>query len=104
MNEQQTKIQSASCPSCGKPGVISRSEGIKFPYGCGTEQKQLEAVVLIHTCADCDLEYLDDSAEEAKHNAVCDHLGILRPTDIRELRHRLGMSRLDLSQLSKLGE
>lgn len=104
MNEQQNNIQNAICPSCGEPAVATQSEAIKFPYSNGTEQTELEANVRVHTCANCGLRYLDDSAEEEKHNAVCDHLGVLRASEIRELRHKLGMSRLELSQLTKLGE
>ncbi|MGD9633143.1 MAG: type II TA system antitoxin MqsA family protein [Pirellulales bacterium] len=104
MNEIQIPNSLINCPSCGKLGVSTRIETMKFPYGSGTSSTELEAVVQVHTCDDCELNYLDGSAEVAKHNAVCDHLGVLRATEIRKLRLRLGMSRSELSNLTKLGE
>ena len=31
-------------------------------------------------------EYLDDEAERLKHGAICRHLGVLSPDEIRHIR------------------
>lgn len=71
----------------------SRLERQRFPYGEGTEAVELEVLVPVRTCSECGFEYLDDSAEEIRHEAVCRHLGVLTPHEIQQLRKAYGFSR-----------
>ena len=65
---------------------------------------ELTVDVPVRRCEDCDLEYLDDEAERLKHGAVCRHLGVLSPDEIRHIRSVFGMTRTKFAQVTALGE
>ena len=92
------------CPECGSTRVSTRLERQRFPYGEGSEAVELEAVVPVTKCSECGFEYLDDSAEAIRHEAVCRHLGVLNPDEIRRIREEYGFSRAEFSRLTRLGE
>ena len=48
--------------------------------------------------------YLDDAAERLKHAAICDHLGVLPPSEIRRIRENHGMTRAAFAHVTGLGE
>ena len=54
----------------------------EFEYGAGESAVSLSANVVVHTCNDCDFEFTGPSAEAARHQAVCRHLGIMTPGEI----------------------
>ncbi len=60
--------------------------------------------VPVRRCGNCWLEYLDNAAEGAQHEAICAYLGVLSPSNIRSLRLSRGLSRADLAKLTGLGE
>lgn len=92
------------CPSCGKNGAQTSMVDDPFVYGEGSDAVELVARVPLRTCAACGFEFLDSEAEDAQHEAVCRHLGVLTPSEIRALREKHGFSRAAFSQLTKLGE
>ncbi len=99
------KISSVqSCPECGSIAVATEFQRQQFPYGEGNRAVQLEALLPVRRCSECGFEYLDDAAEEIRHEAVCRHLGVLTPHEIRELREQYGLSRMAFSRLTHLGE
>ena len=67
----------SDCPSCGVHSVSSRSEDRPFPYGQGDRQVDLTARVVVHSCGSCGFQFLDGSAEDARQEAVCRHLGAM---------------------------
>ena len=73
----------ATCPLCGREGVITSWKDHTFSYGSGESQVELTVSVPVRRCDACEFEYLDESAERLKHDAVCDHLGVLSPIEIR---------------------
>jgi DNA-binding transcriptional regulator YiaG len=75
-----------------------------FPYGLGPAAVELTVYLPIHVCPSCGLEFLDDEAETLKHEAICAHLGVLSPNDIRGIRRMHGMSRAAFSKVTGLGE
>jgi putative zinc finger/helix-turn-helix YgiT family protein len=79
-------------------------ENQRFPYGEGSEAVELEVLVPVQKCSKCGFEYIDDAAEDIRHEAVCRHLGVLTPDEIREVREEYGFSRAEFSRLSRLGE
>jgi putative zinc finger/helix-turn-helix YgiT family protein len=99
--QPQERLQ---CPECGSADVRTRLERQQFPYGQGKDAVELEVVIPVRRCSACGSEYLDDSAETIRHEAVCRHLGALTPEDIRRLRDGYGLSRAEFARLTRLGE
>jgi DNA-binding transcriptional regulator YiaG len=64
----------------------------------------LTARVPLRTCTKCGFEYFDEEAEDARHAAVCRHLGVQTPAEIEALRKKYGLSRVEFADLTQLGE
>ena len=75
-----------------------------FTYGLGPDPAELRVTLPIHVCPSCGFECLDDEAETLKHEAICAHLGVLSPNEIRGIRRMHGMSRAAFSKVTGLGE
>ncbi len=75
-----------------------------FTYGTGADSAELTVTLPMHVCPSCGFECLDDEAETLKHEAVCAHLGVLSPDEIRGIRRMHGMSRAVFSKVTGLGE
>lgn len=93
-----------ACPKCSSPDVTTTNSEERFEYGVGNEAIELTAVVPLRVCRSCGFNFLDFHAEEAQHNAICDHLGILKPEEILAIRQKYGLSRSDFAQITKIGE
>ena len=92
------------CPSCGAAATSRREETESFAYGVGNDAETLTVTVPVYTCNACGSQFTDDEAEDRRHAAVCHHLGVLTPADIRHLRERNHLSRSDFALLTRLGE
>lgn len=89
------------CEACGEKAVSQHEVEQTFDYGDGDDAAVLRAVVPVYSCSACGLEYTDDEAEDIRHRAVCQHLGVLTPNDIRDLRQKThGLSREDFSAIT----
>ena len=93
-----------SCPLCGTDEVTTSWKPHVFDYGSGETVAELSVNVPVRSCASCELEFLDEPAEALKHEAVCKHLGVLTPAEIRRIREGHGMSRVSFAQVTGLGE
>ena len=49
-------------------------------------------------------EYLDEEAEQLKHEAVCRHFGVLSPGEIRRIREHHQMTPARFAEVTGLGE
>ena len=92
-----------TCAACGGGNLSRRTETDEFEHGAGEGAVSLNANVVVLTCDDCDFEFTGPSAEVARHEAVCRHLGIMTPAEIRDLRGRYGLSRQSFASLTRLG-
>jgi DNA-binding transcriptional regulator YiaG len=92
------------CPSCGSESVRTRIESQRFIYGEGASAAELTALVPVRQCLDCEFEFTDGEAEDARHEAVCRHLGVFTPREIVAVRKRYQMSRTEFAELTRLGE
>ncbi len=93
-----------ACPICGDTGITTSWNHHSFDYGTGDSTVELTVSVPVHRCYACEFEYLDEAAERLKHEAVCRHLGVLPPADIRRIRENLRMTRAQFAQVTGLGE
>ena len=92
-----------TCAACSGNNLSSRMEMDEFEYGAGEGAVSLRANVVVFACDDCDFEFTGPSAEVTRHEAVCRHLGVMTPAEIRELRGRYGMSRQSFASITRLG-
>jgi putative zinc finger/helix-turn-helix YgiT family protein len=109
MNERQKIVTFPSlpplrCPNCERENVETSIERETFAYGEGDSAPQVTADVPVRTCRDCGFQFTDGEAEEARHDAVCRHLGVLTPKEVLDLRKRYNMSRAEFAELTRLGE
>ena len=93
-----------TCPLCGREGVSTSCKDHTFSYGSGKSEVELTVNVPVRRCDACEFEYLDESSERLKHDAICCHLGVLSPTEIRLLREGHRMTRARFAQVTGLGE
>lgn len=90
------------CLNCGSSDVSTTFETQRFPYG-PNDAVTLEATVPVRHCKACDISFTDDEAEDLRHEAVCRHLGVMTPREIREVRQRLGGSLAEVARLTGIG-
>lgn len=93
-----------ACDACGVQALRSRRELQRFPYGRAGEQVELVAEVTVWWCGECGFEFTGGEAEEARHEAACQHLSILTPREILQLRARYQLSQAQLAELTGLHE
>ncbi len=102
--ESQQTDGHLQCPDCGGFRIKTIFEDHAFTYGVGENALQITAKLPFRHCQKCGLRFLDDEGEKAMHEAVCRHLGVMSPDEIKQLRERYGMSRQEFARLTKLGE
>lgn len=109
MNDRNNVIRlerntTAECPSCENIGAEVRREQQSFPYGVGEDQVLLKVELPVAYCSVCDLEFIDQEGELIKHDAVCRHLGLMTPSDVKDVREMNQMTKVDFSRVTGLGE
>ena len=93
-----------TCPLCGTTKVVTSSTPYTFEYGSGNAVAKLNVDVPVRRCDACDFEYLDEEGERIKHNAVCQHLGVLSPSEVRHIRKKCSSTRTSFAEITGLGE
>jgi putative zinc finger/helix-turn-helix YgiT family protein len=92
------------CPECDEARVVTIPTPHQFRYGVGPNAVKIETILPVRHCEACGFEFLDREGEQKQHEAVCKHLGVMTPAQIRDLRINLGLSRAELARLTGLGE
>lgn len=107
-NIKQTEIQSSEenkkCPECGSYKLTRNQEEYRFPYGKDAEAVELSATIEVEKCGDCGFSCMGPAAEQACHEAICEHLGVMTPNQIKSLRDYHGLTQADFSKITGLGE
>ena len=85
------------CPSCGEPGVQWRDAQHEIIHGVGKEAVWLKVMVPVGKCSVCEYEFIGEAAQIKAHDAVCRHLGVLTPSEVREVREQRGLSHAQLA-------
>lgn len=94
-----------ACPECGGQNVHTELIDHRFSYGNGDSAVGLVARVPLRKCRDCQAEYLDSEAEDLMHEAVCRHLGVMTPAEVRSVRQQCGgLPRTEFARITGLGE
>ena len=93
-----------TCPDCEGHSFTTVLHNDVFEYGSEDPPATLHAKVPVHCCDSCDFEFLGREGRLIKHEAVCRHLGLLTPTEIRSIRESHGMSRTEFAEVTGFGE
>ena len=92
-----------TCFECDAP-ADTKWQKHTFTYGLDDSAVELPVNLPVRICSSCGFEFLDHEAEILKHEAVCVHLGVLSPKEIRAIREAYGLSRNEFAQVTGLGE
>ena len=92
------------CPLCDSESIETFLHSHAFKYGSDDSAVTLRVDKLpVRRCTACDLEFTDHEGERLQHDAVCRHLGVLTPTEVREIRKRYGMTTAAFAETTGLG-
>lgn len=94
---------SRECPDCGSKNVTTKVAPDRFTYGTGPDAVELQVDVPFHRCGDCGFDYTDAEAESLRHEAVCRHLRVLAPSEIRTLRDSYYATRGEFAEATRIG-
>ncbi len=98
------ETNSPECLSCGSTKTTRRKEVDEFEYKHANETHSLSAEVDVYSCADCGFEFTDSSAEDARHNAVCEFLNVQPPKHVKAVRLQYGLTRAQMAEVSRIGD
>ena len=93
-----------TCPLCASQAIRTSVYRETFPHGTGESLVEIAVDVPVRYCGACDFYFQDQEAERLKQDALCRHLGVLTPREIRNIRMKYEMSRSDFAQLTGIGE
>lgn len=92
------------CPQCDGEEIATNWVDDVMTWGSGDLKSQIPVSVPVRTCPACDLQYIDQHGERLRHEAICRHLGVLSPAEIRSIRRRYDMTRAAFAHATGLGE
>jgi putative zinc finger/helix-turn-helix YgiT family protein len=91
------------CGQCGSEHLTKSTQNDVFTYGNGPGAIELSVPVPVFSCRECSFSFTTDAAESLRHEAVCRHLGVLTPSEVREIRSRVHFTRERFAALTGLG-
>lgn len=91
------------CFNCGSSDVEKALQRQVFQYGNGDNAVELTAEVPVFTCKNCAYQFASAEADDARHEAVCRHLGVLPPREIISIREYAGLSQAQFAKCSRIG-
>lgn len=100
---EHVAVENRQCPICEERAATHWCTH-EFTYGIGNDAVELTANLPFGWCEACDFEFLDFDGERCKTEAVCKHLGVLSPWEIKAIRRHYEMSRAEFARLTGLGE
>lgn len=98
----KTLADRVTCAVCGSSKVTTKWLKDRFEYGSGDTAVYLEVEIPVHSCVECSFEFTDQSADLLQHEAICRHLRLLTPLEVRAVRQN--MSRAEFSRQTGIGE
>ena len=92
------------CPLCESESIDTFLHSETFRYGSGDSAVTLRVDNLpVRRCTACDSEFIDHEGARLQHEAVCRHLGVLTPSEVREIRKSYGMTTAAFAEATGLG-
>lgn len=92
------------CAECGSERIETHMEDYSFSYGHGASRVDLSAKVPIRTCQNCGFTYRDSVADAICHDTICEHLKVMKPSQIKGLRKMHHLTQAELAEITGLGE
>lgn len=103
-NQEEHKMShQITCGECGGNEIETTWEQYKFPYGIATSRIELECEVPVRKCEKCEFKFIDSEAERLCHEAVCLHLGVMNPAEIKSVRKSYGLTQEQFCEITKIG-
>jgi len=93
-----------NCPACSSNDLSSETIDEEFQYGDKDDAVMLLASIRVYHCIACGLSFTIEDSSGLKHEAVCRHLGVLTPTEVRGVRDQYKLSQNEFSDISKIGK
>lgn len=91
------------CELCGAGDAVLTHAIVDVPLGAGGNAEILNVRTPVWECQSCNGRYHHEDAEDVHHDAICDHLGRLRPAAIRALRMRMHMNSHEFHEYTGIG-
>jgi putative zinc finger/helix-turn-helix YgiT family protein len=91
------------CFDCGSSDIVKEMKQQVFQYGSGESAVDLIAKMPVYTCKTCGYQFAGPEADDARHDAVCRHLGVLTPEEIASIRESTGLSRAQFAERTRIG-
>lgn len=104
MKNTASRENQQSCPMCGGSDLTVSTQTDHFSFGEDDKAVELSAEIMAYHCEECDFSFSGEDASDARHEAVCRHLQLLTPKEIRAIRDNIGMSRAEFSRMTRIGE
>ena len=106
MESRHTNHAGTTHGTCGECGHEVKTYWHEHSFRYGLEESAVDLAVRlpVRRCEQCDFDYLDEEGERLKHEAVCRHLGVLSPAEVRRIRKRRGLTRREFAGLTGIGE
>lgn len=82
-----------SCASCGSDKISEVMARQDVPFGGKGETFSVQVPIM--KCEACEYSFTDHRAEKIRKDGIYDHLGLLRPAEVKGIRLALGMTRKD---------
>jgi putative zinc finger/helix-turn-helix YgiT family protein len=92
-----------SCPECGQFSIVATNRPDTFQYGSGASAVTLQVTVPVRSCSSCNYEFVEGEAEILYHEAVCRHLDVMVPSEIKQIRSKWKYTRDQFARLTRLG-
>ncbi len=101
---QFSSEENITCCMCGSSDVHIRKEEDRFEYGYAETGVFLSAVIDVYRCNECSIEYTGNKADDLRHEAVCNYLGVLTPKEILRIREGMNMSQKEFARETGIDE
>ncbi|MBE7635471.1 type II toxin-antitoxin system MqsA family antitoxin [Sneathiella sp. P13V-1] len=93
--------QHICCPLCENENLTSTFQSEDIQYGSSGKSVTVDIPVFI--CPSCSFVFSGEEAETVIHDAICKDMGVLTPSEITEIRRKLGLSQEKFAELTKIG-
>ena|ERR1035438_3455340 len=92
------------CPDCRSTLFTTVERAQTLRHGRGDNGVEVACVVPTFVCSNCGCEWTGHEAEAIRHDAVCRRLTRLTPKEVLAVRQAYGLSQLDFSRITGIGE